>query len=450
MGKRKREVDNPVARKKSLKNEHLRKKKMRIQQKRRKIKRSIMAFIILLLILVIGGGIYIYSFLAGLNNNTTLSKPLTPGWNEPVNILIVGMDIGDTENLENKAGRRTDSIMVLNYNPSTKKVHLVSVPRDTMIEVDAYVDDGQYQRYWKINAAYTLGGEEELIKHIQNLLDVKINYMVEIDYKAFRNLVDAVGGVDMYIDQDMFYDDDVQNLHIRFNAGENVHLDGQKAEEFFRWRKNNDGTGLINGDIDRIKNQQKFISKLVEKCLTPSIIFKVPDILKSISDNVDTNLTANRMLSLGLSILRLKPEDIIMTSLKGEFQEIYRQDYLIVDKKDNIELINSLSSSELSNDSIATSKKKEDIKIMVLNGTKVNGLAGNLQTKLNESGYTSVDVGNSLEPRDKSVIQTNDKEIRNLLKNDTDISKTEKLTNEQYESYDVVIILGNDYNLFGD
>ena len=86
--------------------------------------------------------------------------------------------------------------------------------------------------YWKINAAYVLGGEEEVIEQVQNLLDVKINYLVEIDYAAFRNLIDAIGGVEMYIDRDMYYDDDAQDLHIHFNAGETVLLDGQKAEEY--------------------------------------------------------------------------------------------------------------------------------------------------------------------------------------------------------------------------
>ena len=68
------------------------------------------------------------------------------------------MDIGDTENLANKEARRTDSIMVVNYNPLSKKLQVVSIPRDTMIEVDAYGANREYQRYWKINSAYALGG----------------------------------------------------------------------------------------------------------------------------------------------------------------------------------------------------------------------------------------------------------------------------------------------------
>ena len=65
----------------------------------------------------------------------------------------------------------------------------------------------------------------------------------------------------MYIERDMDYDDDAQDLHINFKAGETVHLDGKKAEEFFRWRKNNDGTGFADGDLGRIRNQQAFIER---------------------------------------------------------------------------------------------------------------------------------------------------------------------------------------------
>ena len=163
------------------------------------------------------------------------------------------MDIGDVDIQGNKGIRRSDSIMVFNYNPNTKKAHIVSIPRDTLIEVDAYLDTGEYKKYWKINSAYVLGGEEEVITHVESLLDIDINYIVEIDYNAFRSVVDAIGGVEMTIEQDMFYDDDAQDLHINFKAGETVLLDGKKAEEFFRWRQNNDGTGLANGDLDKLR-----------------------------------------------------------------------------------------------------------------------------------------------------------------------------------------------------
>lgn len=429
-----------------LKKEHIKRKKLKFKKRKKRIRRIVVSLILLVLTLVVGFGIYIYSFLGGLNNDNSLPSALPSKANEPINVLVVGMDIGDTENLGNKSIRRTDSIMVVNYNPNTKKMNVVSIPRDTMIEEDAYLEGGQYQRYWKINNAYVLGGEDCLIKHVESLLNIKINNIVEIDYNAFRNLVDVVGPIEMYIKQDMIYDDDSQNLHINFKAGETVQLDGKKAEEFFRWRKNNDGSGLAMGDIDRINNQHEFISKLIEKCFDPSIIFKVPDILKAVSDNVVTNLSANNIVSLGLKAITLKQNDIVMSTLNGEFQDIYNQSYFIVDKESNLDLINSLNATLQKE--VPVEINKEKLNILILNATSTSGLAGNLKSELIGLGYKNIEVGNSA-PQGKSTIQTNDIKIEDILKSDIDISKTTSIKNSENEKYDAVIVLGQDYNIFG-
>ena len=249
------------------------KKKLRRKEKKSTvIKRAITAAFLTIVILTVLCGVYLFSFIGSLNNSDIIAE-VEPKSNETVNILLLGMDIGDAENTSNTSARRTDTMMLLNYNPRTDNIRVVSIPRDTLIEVeDAHDGNGNTVPYWKINAAYALGGEEEVIEQVEDLLDITVNYLVEIDYAAFRNLIDAIGGVEMYIHRDMYYDDDAQNLHIHFNKGETVLLDGKKAEEFFRWRKNNDGTGLADGDLGRIKNQQKFISALIEKCTNPTII----------------------------------------------------------------------------------------------------------------------------------------------------------------------------------
>ena len=203
----------------------------------------------------------IYSVFSGAGalfkiGSKTMPQGINPSAGQPVNILLLGMDIGDPNQVDNQSIKRTDTIMVVNYNPSTDQIKVVSVPRDTLI-----TNNG---KNLKINAAYAVGGYPKIKTEVENLLGININYMVKIDYNAFVELIDALGGVTMEIDQNMIYDDEGQNLHINFKAGETVKMDGQKAQEFFRWRKNNDGSGLANGDLDRIKNQQKFISKVVD------------------------------------------------------------------------------------------------------------------------------------------------------------------------------------------
>lgn len=434
----------PLTREEKIK----RRKAIEAKRRKRRRKRIVVSIFTILLLLIFGSGIYGYSFISGLKTNTLGTGIEPASSSDPINILVLGMDIGDTDNQTNKSIRRSDTIMVFNYNPNTKKVHLVSIPRDTLIEVDAYLDTGEYQRYWKINAAYALGGEEEVTTQVESLLNININYIVEIDYNAFRSIVDAIGGVEMTISQDMYYDDDEQDLHINFKAGETVLLDGEKAEEFFRWRKNNDGTGLANGDLDRIENQHLFISKLLDKVLSPSIVFKAPKILKAISDNVDTNIPANELISLGLKVLRLSSSDIVMETLQGEPEDIYGQSYLIAYEDYNKDLIDALNSNSSSLDNNITSINREDLKVLVLNGTKIDGLASSAKNKLLSLGYTNIEVGNSTTAVSKSVIQTNNKDLRELLKSDIDIEKFDKISKSEYKDYDIVILLGDDYNLF--
>ena len=415
------------------------KRKLRKKEKRSTIiKRAILALILTVLILVTLSGIYLFSFISSLNNSDVIAG-VKPRANETVNILLLGMDIGDSENISNTSARRTDTMILLNYNPRTDNIKVVSIPRDTLIEVENARDgEGNYIPYWKINAAYALGGEEEVIEQVEGLLDITVNYLIEIDYAAFRNLIDAVGGVEMFIERDMYYDDDAQDLHINFNKGETVLLDGQKAEEFFRWRKNNDGTGLADGDLGRIKNQQKFISALIEKCTNPMIVTQIPNILKAIKENVITNMPGTEMIKYGLKMI--SNSGTSMNTLQGYNERIYGQDFLVADSSYNRSIIESLKiTSEADN-----SEEKKNSSIMVLNATRVNGLAGNLKTELEKLGYATISTGNYEKSKESSIL-SNNKDLRKLLSEDTGIKNLSKNKESEYQDYDAVIIIGEDY-----
>ena len=405
-----------------------------------RIKMTIVISILLLLILISTMFFSVVSFILALNKND-LQVGITPRGSEPVNILILGMDIGDIEQEGNESIRRTDTIMVLNYNPDTKKINIVSIPRDTLIQVDAYDEYGNLRPYWKINTAYVLGGEEEVIKHVESLLESTINYVVEIDYAAFRNFIDAIGGVDMYIENQMDYDDDAQDLHIHFNKGETVHLDGKKAEEFFRWRKNNDGTGFIDGDLGRIRNQQAFMKQVLKKCLSPTIVFKIPKILNVVKNNIDTNMPGDKMISYGLKFLLNK--GIAMNTLQGYDDIIYDESFLIIDSDMNRELLTTIKSGEV----LEENTSRADYNILVLNGTRINGLAGKVKSNMEYIGYSGIEVDNASKTS-KSVIICNDKNLKEQLKIDTGIDNFKKNNKEEYSSYDAVIILGEDFDSF--
>ncbi len=367
-------------------------------------------------------------------SNNSMPDGESPGFGEPINILLMGVDIGDVNQVENESIKRTDTLMILNYNPTTKNVNLVSIPRDTLINING--------ANYKINAAYALGGYSRLETEVENLLNININYIVRIDYNAFREFIDAIGGVEMTIENNMYYDDEGQNLHINFKAGETVKLDGKKAEEFFRWRKNNDGTGLATGDLGRIENQHKFIQKVVKKCKSPLIIFKIPSILNAFADNMETNIPAYKTIGYGIKFL-MHSSSMNMSTITGDLKMIGGQSYVVFNKAYNADIINSLG--ENANPS-ENSEVNYDARIKVLNGTNINGLAGKVKEKLVANGYSNIDVDNTIET-EKSVVLSNDKSTAKKVKKVVDVSKLdEKEDKIEYNDYDVIIIIGNDYD----
>ena len=150
-----------------------------------------------------------------------------------------------------------------------------------------------------------------------------------------------------------------------------------------------------------------------------------------------------------MKIIRLKSEDIIMTTLKGEPEYLYGEDFLIADKEINRDLINALNTENPSLAPVITSINKKELNVLVLNGTKIDGLASSARDSLLSLGYANIEVGNT-DNVEKSVIQSDNKELKDLLKNDTGIQKFEKIGKSEYKQYDVVILLGKDYNLFGN
>ena len=371
----------------------------------------------------------------------SMPKASNPSGNKPVNILLLGMDIGDPNQEDNKDIKRTDTIMVVNYNPETDKITTVSVPRDTLIQ-----NNGNSV---KINSAFAIGGYSRIKTEVEGLLNVNINYIVKVDYDAFVDIIDAIGGVKMKIERNMIYDDEGQNLHINFKAGETVKLDGQKAQEFFRWRKNNDGSGFANGDLDRIQNQQKFIAKVIDKCTNPLIVFRIPKIMSAIGNNVETNMSPFSIIKYGLKFMGVSNNDISMLTAAGTPKTINGQSFLVFDKNSNKDIISQLASSEVSSQS-ENGISKENIKIKILNATKINGLASELKINMNNIGYTKIDTGNT-ELSDKTIILSNNKNMLKTISKDLDIKNSGKKDDKaEYKDYDVIIILGKDFKKFGE
>ncbi|MFD3157616.1 LCP family protein [Haloimpatiens sp. FM7330] len=352
---------------------------------------------------------------------------------EPINVLVVGVDIGTPGAKNPNDPKRTDTMMVMHYNPDKSTVNVVSVPRDTMIRING--------RREKINAAHAIGGMDYAIDAVEKLLDIPINYYVKVDYQGFREIIDALGGIEMPIKYNMNYDDPEQNLHIHFRKGTTVNLDGKKAEEFFRWRKNNNGTGLAEGDIGRIKNQHMFIEKVMEKVKSPTIVLKLNSILSIIPKYIKTNMQPGEIISYGLEIAKLDNNNIKMSTLQGEGKYINKVSYYVYDSSKNAELLNEL------HDLKPMSIDKGDIKIKVLNGTKKSGLASNFSTYLNQKGYTNIKTGNGQKTNSTKIIFNKklDEDVMSNIKNEFNIHNVENNYSND-GNFDIIVLLGEDHD----
>ena len=412
--------------------EYRNKKKKAYYEKQRKRRLMIMSGILTAIIAaIVFTVIYFYNFFGKFSTDGVSVAPNEVKAKEPVNILVLGLDIGDVNQKDNESIKRTDTIMVLHYEPKNNAASLISVPRDMLIKVN--------KKNNKINAAYAIGGEKLIQSEVEKLIEADINYIVKIDYEGFRALVDAVGGVEMYIERNMYYDDDAQDLHIRFNKGETVLLDGKKAEEFFRWRKNNDGTGFANGDLDRIENQHKFINKLIEKCTSPAIITNIKGILDVLPAYVKTNMSPSKIISYGLGLKDLDKSNVTTATLQGDLKTIGGASYVVYNRNMNIETLGLLSGSEASNGTI----KKKNLRINILNGTRITGLASRMSENLKTKGYSAIDTGNTQE-RSKTIIKTNNKEMGKLIVEDLGTGTIQDL-DDNPQGYDAVILIGSDY-----
>ncbi len=211
-----------------------------------------------------------------------------------VNILVAGNSVDDAGH---SGAELTDSIMVAHIDLTTSSLTLISVPRDMWVEYNG--------SYLKLNAVYTLGGMDALQSTVESMLGITINHRVLINYTAFKEMIDAVGGIDITIESS-----DSRGIYdpmIGFSIGNGKqHLDGTQALLLARSR--NDPTydgrvayGLPNGDFDRTAYQRKIAAALIEKVSSSSTLTnttKLKALFESISGNVQSNFTVGQLRRL--------------------------------------------------------------------------------------------------------------------------------------------------------
>lgn len=197
------------------------------------------------------------------------------------NIMVMGVD----ERVDDVG--RSDTLMVFMIDPSTNTVDLLSIPRDTLVQIPGYGWD-------KINHAYPNGGHELTRATVEDLLGIKINYYALVDVKGFIGIIDAIDGIDIDVPQRMYYEDpwdDDGGLVIDFQPGMQ-HMNGKQAMQYVRYRDSEEA------DIGRIRRQQQFIRAVYEKMTSPFNLPNLPRITAVVAKMLRTDISLSEATPL--------------------------------------------------------------------------------------------------------------------------------------------------------
>jgi len=241
----------------------------------------------------------------------------------PVNLMVLGLDRDET---------RCDVIMLFHFVPSTSSLSILSVARDTRV-----LSDGIFTR---INTLYSKGGEKKVAEKITEITGLPVHYYITVDFKGFREIIDALDGVEFYVPFRMNYDDPVQNLHIHLKKGLQV-LNGKKAEQLVRYRKGNfKGQGYSEGDLGRINMQQEFMKALIKQKMNIRYISRFHKIFDILRQYVKTNITIADVTQYIGSISKVNSDEIKTFTLPGTSRLIDGKWYFILDRKKTSSMIN--------------------------------------------------------------------------------------------------------------
>lgn len=285
-----------------------------LQKKRKKRRRifSVLMFVSMFLILTAGGyGAFLYNKAESVVDDSykpldreseKRDKQVNPHVDN-ISVLFAGVDDSEARNFESAS--RTDALMLATLNEKDKSIKLLSIPRDSLV----YIPSKGYED--KINHAYGNGGITSTIETIEELLDVPVDYYVQMNFEAFIDVIDALDGIKVDVPFELREKDSTDRSGaIHLQPGLQT-LDGEEALAFARTRK-------IDNDIERGKRQQELLKAIMKKATSAKSISKYSDVMEAVGDNMQTDLSFSEMKALISYATAGGNLNVDTASLKGE------------------------------------------------------------------------------------------------------------------------------------
>ncbi len=339
-----------------------------------------------------------------------LDSLIKPTLKERTVFAIVGVD---------EDGTRTDTIMVCCYNQTLDELTIISVPRDTLIEVSDEAFDLMQEEFpepgqkgMKINAIYHYGAEKYGIPLLKEELEemiggVEIDYYCKVSFDAFEYLIDAIGGIEFDVPMNMDYDDPTQDLSIHLKAGLQT-LNGEQAEGLVRYR-----TGYANADIGRVSTQQAFVTALLQQLVNKDTFFKnASAYLKTFFKYVETDVKLSDAVKYMTIVKDFNTDNIYTYTMPGYDGALYGiTGGWVIDEEEAGELCYDVFQKPVSEiqaeraaaaaenaesgeaEEAAPTYDDKTLTIQVLNGGYTNGMASEVQSELLSQGYNVTSIG---------------------------------------------------------
>jgi LCP family protein required for cell wall assembly len=233
----------------------------------------------------------------------------------PQTTLVMG---SDSRGPRSSIGRRADSILLLRTDPDKHTVSMLSIPRDLRVPIPGVGEQ-------KINAAFAFGGPRLMVRTVDRLTGLRVNHVVLVNFTGFRDLVDALGGVDIQNPRKLVSSQPFDGFFWHFPRGQ-IHLDGRHALAYARIRRTTDPR---DSDVTRTERQQRVLQAIAHELGSPSNVLHLPRVGRAVAKPLATDLTANQVLGLGW--LWFRKARVLQCHLGGSPQSIGGQDVLVAD-----------------------------------------------------------------------------------------------------------------------
>jgi len=231
---------------------------------------------------------------------------IDPRFDGYTNVLLIGLD--DGVDVDGGTEKKADGIVVASFENSTGKLRFIHIPQDTWVNVTGS------REQMKMKYLYALGGAPLMTRQVNALLGISVHQYIVLDMQVFSELIDAMGGVDIYVEEDMNYDDAEGGIAIHLPQGYQ-HLDGNQAQQYLRYRSDD-----LN-DLGRMQRQQRFCKALYQNLLQFKTLTKLPAIADIIKQRVETSAEIFDSMYLANTLRHLSnvpPESIVLPGAPAE------------------------------------------------------------------------------------------------------------------------------------